>query len=169
MKSILSRFGLILVLFAGQACNAQETQGIRWMSFEEAVRLNDKAPKKIFIDVYTGWCGWCKRMDASTFKDSAIVNYMNQHYYSVKLDAETRDTLHFRDKAFVYRAEYKANELALSLLNGKMGYPSFVIMDEQYAILTPLSGFHTTEQLTPYLTYFATNTYKTTKWEEYAK
>lgn len=168
MRKITTRLYIVLVLLAGHSCMAQE-EGIRWMSFEDAVVASDKDPRKIFIDVYTGWCGWCKRMDASTFKDTSVVNYMNRNYYAVKLDAETRDTVRFRDKVFVYRAEYKANELALSLLNGKMGYPSFVIMDEQYAILTPLSGFHTTEELFPYLTFFASNTYKSTKWEDYKK
>lgn len=139
------------------------------MSFEQAVAQNDKAPRKIFIDVYTGWCGWCKKMDASTFRDSAVVNYISSNYYAVKLDAETRDTIRFRDKIFVYKAEFKANELAVSLLNGKMGYPSFIVMDENYGILTPLSGYQTVPELLPALRFFGSNAYKTTKWEDYIK
>lgn len=166
---------LLLPLFLiSTSCNAQTATshgegGIHWMSFEQAVAQNDMAPRKIFIDVYTGWCGWCKKMDASTFRDSAVVNYISSNYYAVKLDAETRDTIRFRDKIFVYKAEFKANELAVSLLNGKMGYPSFVVMDEQYGILTPLSGYQTVPDLMPVLTYFGSNTYKSTKWEDYPK
>lgn len=126
-------------------------------------------PKKIFIDVYTDWCGWCKRMDAGTFKDSLIANYISENYYAVKLNAETKDTIRFRDKVFVFKPEMKANELAISLLSGKMGYPSFVLMDEKYAILQPLSGYQTTEELLPLLEFYGTNAYLTTKWEEYSK
>lgn len=172
MKKILPIL-LFSAVILSTSCSAQteksSASGIQWMSFEQAVALNDKAPRKIFIDVYTGWCGWCKKMDMSTFKDSSVVNYINQHYYAVKLDAETRDTIRFRDKVFVYKPDFKANELAVSLLNGKMGYPSFVVMDEQYGILTPLSGYQTVPELVPVLTYFGTNTYKTTKWEDYQK
>ncbi|MCE2845428.1 MAG: DUF255 domain-containing protein [Sphingobacteriales bacterium] len=153
MKHILLILPLSLFLFG--SCSAQENQdktdGIQWMGFEEAVRRCDQQPRKLFIDVYTDWCGWCKRMDAGTFRDSAVVAYMNANYYAVKLDAETRDTLRFRENVFVFKPEYKTNELALSLLNGKLGYPSFVIMSEDYTILRHLSGYQTREELMPVL------------------
>jgi thioredoxin-related protein len=172
MKKIFS-FIILLSYFSISSCNAQtehekyDPNGIHWMSFEQAVALNDKAPKKIFIDTYTQWCGWCKRMDASTFKDTAVVRYMNDHFYAVKLDAETKDTIRFKGKEFVYKSEYKSNELALSLLQGKMSYPSFIFMDEKYQLLTPLPGYQTPEQLIPILKYFGEDIYKTKKWEEY--
>jgi thioredoxin-related protein len=130
----------------GQSGTAQ-SGGIRWMSFEEAVKASDANPKKIFIDVYTDWCGWCKRMDAGTFSDSSVIAYMNANFYAVKLNAETRDTILFRENAFVYKPEYKANEIALSLLNGKMGYPSFVVLDERFAIMRTLSGYQQVDEL----------------------
>ena len=36
---------------------------LTWISFEQAVELQKKEPRKILIDVYTDWCGWCKKMD----------------------------------------------------------------------------------------------------------
>jgi thioredoxin-related protein len=156
------------------SCNAQtehknEPGGIKWMSFEQAVALNDQNPKKIFIDTYTEWCGWCKRMDASTFKDSAVVKYMNEKFYAVKFDAESKDTVRFKDKIFVYKPEYKANELALSLLQGKMSYPSFVFMDTNYQLLSPLPGYQTPEALMKVMKFFGDDIYQTKKWEEYEK
>ncbi len=167
---ILSVFTLVFFNNSSKAQDMAAGPGqIQWISFEKAVSLNEQNPKKIFIDVYTAWCGWCKKMDASTFKDSLVVNYISQYYYAVKLDAETKDTIRFKDKIFVYQPEYKANELAVSLLNGKMGYPSFVLMDEKYTLLSPLSGFHSTAELMPVLSYFGSNAYQTIKWEDYKK
>ena len=40
-------------------------------------------------------------MDATTFKQKAIVEYMNQKYYAVKFDAETRDTINFNGHSFI--------------------------------------------------------------------
>jgi thioredoxin-related protein len=166
---------IYIILFTGlfifQSCTAQETHKgtINWMSFEEAVAQNQKAPRKIFIDVYTNWCGWCKRMDATTFMDSTVSSYMNEHYYAVKLNAETKDTIHFFDKTFVYKPENKSNELAISLLNGQMSYPSFVFLSEKYEMLTPLAGYQQTDQLMRVLRYFGENIYTSKTWDDYAK
>jgi thioredoxin-related protein len=170
MKNIL-RIIPLLILVAFSECNAQtEHRGpIHWMSFQEAVEKNKIAPKKIFIDVYTDWCGWCKRMDASTFMDSALAIYMNDKYYAVKLNAETKDTISFADKKFVYKPDNKANELAVQLLNGQMSFPTFVFLDEKFSMLTPLAGYQQIDQMNRVLKYFGDNIYITKKWDDYAR
>ena len=104
---------------------------INWMNWDQmmAKRQSDSIPKKVFIDLYTGWCGWCKRMDATTFKQKAIVDYMNQKYYAVKFDAETRDTVNFNGIQFVnsdplfkkraINSRGKPHWFAHSILDGK--------------------------------------------------
>jgi thioredoxin-related protein len=171
---------LLIILFTASftSCDSQpagklkaeagKSDGINWMSFEEAVKKSETEPRKIFIDVYTHWCGWCKRMDATTFKEDTVVNFLNRNFYAVKLDAETKDTIHFRDKEFKYVADYKANELAISLLSGKMGYPSYVILDEQFTMITPpVQSYMNKEDLMPILDFFGSNIYKTKTWEQY--
>jgi thioredoxin-related protein len=96
-------------------------------------------------------------MDATTFKNDSIIDFLNRNYHAVKLNAETRDTIRFRNQVFVFRPEYKANEIALSLLSGKMGYPSFVILDENFSMLQVIAGYQTPEQLLPTLQHFAEN------------
>ncbi|HLT51685.1 MAG TPA: DUF255 domain-containing protein, partial [Arenibacter sp.] len=63
-------FILVLILSPG----AIKAQNITWLSWEEAVKLaeTEKDPKKIFVDVYTDWCGWCKKMDKDTFQDPKV-------------------------------------------------------------------------------------------------
>jgi thioredoxin-related protein len=162
---------LLALVLSGSTVFSQETKkdGIQWMSFTEAIAMGKKEPKKIFIDVYTHWCGWCKKMEASTFQDSAIVAYMNKNFYSVKLDAETKDSIPFGDKVFTYNQAYKANDLAVALLGGNMGYPNFVFLDETFNMLTNVSGFQTVEQLKPTLVYFSDDIYKKMSPEEYQK
>ena len=65
------------------------------MSIEKAYELSltEENPKKIFIDVYTDWCGWCKRMDNTTFKDSVMVKFLNDNFYCVKLNAEQKEDI----------------------------------------------------------------------------
>jgi thioredoxin-related protein len=160
----------VLSLFSG-ASIAQSTEkkqeGINWMSFHDAVNKNQKEQKKIFIDFYTSWCGWCKRMDATTFEDPAIVAYMNKNFYAIKFNAETHDTIVLNNKSYVFRNEYRANELAAQMLNGSMSYPTSVYLDENFNEIGPVPGYLTAEQLLPVLKYFSEDIYKTKKWDDY--
>ena len=158
------------------SCSSQQTEkdsqkeGIQWMTFEEAVAKSDSKPGKIFIDIYTSWCGWCKKMDKSTFSEPEVIDFINTNFYAVKLDAETKDTIHFRDKVFKYVSEYKSNELAISLLGGKMGYPSYVLLDERFAMMTPpVQSYLTKEQIMPILRFYGENIFLEKTWETYEK
>jgi thioredoxin-related protein len=180
MKSIPLLSGLLL-LFAA-SCTAQESAdspaasvdqpsgspAIRWLSFEEAVALHAVEPKKLFIDVYTDWCGWCKRMDKTTFVDSAVASELGGHFYAVKLNAERKDTVRFRDQVFAFRPEYKTHELALALLNGKPGYPTFVFLNESLGMIAPVPGYRQAGDMATLLRYYRTDAYKTKSLEEYA-
>lgn len=122
---------------------------ITWLTWEEAVQENAKNPKKIFVDVYTDWCGWCKKMDKEVFTDKSVVNYMNQNYYCVKLNAEQKETIKYKGKEFKYvtagRRGY--NSLALALLNNQPSFPSFVILNPQEQVVKRLIGYQTKSQL----------------------
>lgn len=141
---------------------------LTWISFEQAVELQKKEPRKILIDVYTDWCGWCKKMDKYTYTDQSVINNLNTKYYLVKFNAEQKEDIQFKDKVFKFKAEYKAHELAVSLLNGQMSYPSTVFLDEDMNMLTTVPGYLTPKEINPILVYFGDNIYKTKNWKEYA-
>ena len=141
---------------------------LTWISFEQAVELQKKEPRKILIDVYTDWCGWCKKMDKYTYTDQSVINNLNTKYYLVKFNAEQKEDIQFKDKVFKFKAEYKAHELAVSLLNGQMSYPSTVFLDEDMNILTTVPGYLTPKEINPILVYFGDNIYKTKNWKEYS-
>ncbi len=63
---------------------------VQWITWEEAMELSKTEPRKIVVDVYTDWCGWCKKMDKATFQDEEIVEYINENYYAIKFNAEMR-------------------------------------------------------------------------------
>ncbi|MBQ6083414.1 MAG: DUF255 domain-containing protein [Bacteroidales bacterium] len=148
-------------------------QKINWMTFQEAVKLNETAPKKIFIDVFTDWCGWCKRMDQTTFINKEVVDYMNENFYAVKFDAEMNDTIFFSGYKFVNEGNKNGrkgtHQLAISLLQGKMSYPSYVFMNEKNQLLMVAPGYMEAKDFLPVLKYFGTDAYLKQTYQDFIK
>lgn len=142
---------------------------IEWISFEEAEKRMQKEPRKVWIDVYTDWCGWCKVLDKKTFSHPEVIKYMNTKYYAIKFDAERTDSFSFAGKKWGFMPEYKANGLAVQLMNGQMSYPTSIVMTENFQNPSAIPGYLAVPQIEPILKYIAEDTYKTTKYEEYSK
>ena len=168
MKKILIVCFSILFLLRFSEINAQE---ITWLTIEEAEIANKSEPRKIIIDVYTDWCGWCKKMEATTFKNKEVVAYLNQKYYCVKLDGEDKGTISFKGNEFnfVDQGRRGYHELAAGFLKGKMSYPNIVFLNEDLDILQALPGYRTAKELLPILKFLGDDIYKDTNWTEYIK
>ena len=172
MKYLLSLLAVVVISSAFTFTSNPEPQGeikVKWMSWEEAVQANKKNPKKIFIDVYTDWCGWCKKMDKTTLSNPKIVKELNANFYSVKFDAEQKESINFdgNEFKFVNQGRKGVHELAYSLLDGRMGYPAFVFLDETFSRIMISPGFKEPEALAKELEFTKTEAYKTTSWENY--
>ena len=140
--------------------------GVNWMTWEEVQKMQQKSPRKVFVDVYTHWCGWCKKMDASTFKNKYVVKYLNDNYYSIKFNAETKEPIVFKGQKFEYVASGRRgyNELAAELLNGRLSYPTTLFMDENLNLLTVVPGYQNAKDLDAILNFFGGDNYKSVDW-----
>lgn len=142
---------------------------VNWYSLDEVKELSKKKKKKILIDLYTDWCGWCKVMDKNTYLDPEVVKYINSNYYPVKLNAEYKETINFKNKNYSYintkRGGY--NQLALELTGGRLSYPCVVFIDENLNVIQPIQGFQEPKLFLMILKYFGENKYKSTPWSVY--
>lgn len=139
----------------------ETAETIKWYTWEEAIELNKTEPRKLFIDLYTDWCGWCKRMDATTFTDPAVVQHMNENYYPIKFDAEQKEEVTYNGHTFKYIASGRrgVHELAYSLLDGELSYPSYVYMTKNVERLYVSKGYKPADQLIKELNYFTEEKY----------
>lgn len=147
----------------------QET--VNWISFEEAVERNKTNPKKIFVDVYTDWCGWCKVMDKNTFNQPEIAAYLNKNFYAVKLNAEQTEDIVFNGNTFKFVPQGKRgyHELAAALLQGKMSYPTVVFMNENIEVLQPIPGYQKPQQFDMIMKFFGEDAYEKMSWEDFTQ
>jgi len=139
------------------------------VTIEQADSLRHAEPRKILIDVYTHWCGWCKKMDATTFSNAELVKYVNENYYAVKLDAEQREPITVGGKTYEYVPDGRRgyHEIAHELLQGKMTYPTIVFLDEHMNMIQPMAGYRDAKTMLPILEYLASEAYRETPWEEW--
>lgn len=146
----------------GYSQNEQVLQTVKWHTFEEAMELNKTNPKKVLIDFYTDWCGWCKVMDKNTFANPNIATFINQNFYAVKFNAETKDTVEYKGKKYFNKGNgnRSANDLTVELLRGQLSYPTIVYLDEKSDLITPVPGYMTAEQIEPVLLFFSNDIYK---------
>lgn len=131
----------------------------RWMSFNDGLVEARKTNKKVLIDVYTDWCGWCKRMDSQTYSDASVASYLGKRYVAIKLNAESDRTLQYKGD------QYTERELAAAF--GVEGYPSTIFLRSDGEPITIYPGFADAKQFINILSFIAEDHYLTTKFQDY--
>lgn len=181
--------GLIAAFFAsiapvsGQqgAAPSTETAGkpaVTWLTWEQAVEKSKTEKRKIFVDVYTDWCGWCKVMDRNTFPEASVAKLLNEEFYAVKFNAEQTADVVFNNVTFKFidtGGGRGVHQLAAALLNNQLSYPNFVFLDEEFRIIPvfagqqSLPGYRKPEEFHIFLDYVGNDNYKKMNIEDFQK
>jgi thioredoxin-related protein len=163
--------GLVFIISNVFSQELKQENAVQWLTIEQALEKNKSNPKKILIDVYTNWCGWCKVMDKNTFNNPNIAAFINQNFYAVKLNAEANDTITYKGKDYVNKGtgSRPPHEFAIEILKGQMSYPTIVYMDEKSDLITAVPGYMTADQIEPLLLFFAEDIYKQIPYDSFKK
>lgn len=131
----------------------QEKGAVKWINWSELEDNAKKEPRKVVVDLYTSWCGWCKRMDKATFQHPEVAKYLNEKFYAVKFNAETKTDIDFNggNYKFIPRGRRGTNELALKLMlgdkkTGRTGYPTIAFLDENLQRIDAYPGYKSPDQ-----------------------
>ncbi len=178
MRTLLLSLAFAPLLLAAQSPSTTEPKSaINWLTIEEAQAQAKKVPKPLMIDVYTTWCGPCKMLDARTFSDPRLAEYVNRNFYPVKFNAESGTPVTFKGRKFE-NPEFNpgqvggrngTHQLTLEIARGERGiaYPTVVYMDSDLNVLAPVQGYLTPDQMEPILHYFGGGHNKTKDYQTF--
>lgn len=145
-----------------------DKEKINWLTIDEVNLKMKNEPRPIIMDIYTNWCYWCKVMDKKTYNNKEVVSYINQHFYAVKLNAETKEAVVWNNKSYSYDEANKVNDFALFATQGQLAFPNTVIFPQKMEVPAAIPGFMEPKEIEVILKYFGEGFYKSQNFNEYS-
>ncbi|HUJ71790.1 MAG TPA: thioredoxin family protein [Verrucomicrobiae bacterium] len=118
-KSIAVMAVIFLTLTAGAFAAVDWEQ-----SYDLGLEKAKKNKKLMMVDMYTDWCGWCKKLDKDTYSDKAVGDKVAKDFVAVKLNPEKSS---------------KGAELSKQF--GTTGFPHIVFVDSAGHKVSEINGY----------------------------
>ena len=148
------RFYILLIFFCIIPSSYAQ---LKTYTFEEAEKVVKENPKPYVVFIHTSWCNYCKMMENSTFKNQEIITILNDNFYFISFDAESKDDIHFNNHTFQFIPKGQntgIHELAteLATINSQVVYPTVTILKSDFSIVFQKHSFLSSKELTAILT-----------------
>ncbi|MEO6314331.1 MAG: thioredoxin family protein [Chitinophagaceae bacterium] len=158
-----------VLFFSSAGKPAAVTEKMKWMTLQEAQAAMLKEKRPMLIDLYTDWCGWCKVMDKKTYTNAKVIAYLQQNFYPVKLNAETKETISWNAKTYNFNSANRTNDFAIFLTYGRLSYPTTVIIPADNSGPQPIPGYLEPKDLEVIVRYFGDGKYGKQPFQDYQK
>lgn len=149
----MKRLGILIsaaIIVFLSACSGGENaqhRTVNWLNYNDGTALAKQDGKKIFLNFHADWCAYCKKMEKTTFRDNAVIDYLDENFVSISVDAD------------------KEKELVKKF--GVSGLPSNWFIEKDGEPVTYMPGYIGPEQLLSILKFINTDSYKTMKYQEF--
>lgn len=159
---------LALFIFGFSQKKPGDKEKINWLSMNEVQQKLKIEQKPVLVDLYTDWCYWCKVMDSRTYQNDKVIAYINQHFYAVKLNAETKDTISWNNQFYTYKTQYRVNDFTMFATGGQLRFPSTIVFTTE-AKPVSIPGYLRTGDIESILKYFGEGIYNTMSFPDFSR
>jgi len=150
------------VIRAGESRDAGTTAAFQWRSWDDGLREASASKRPVLVDVYTDWCGWCKRMDRDVYSRDDVREYLARNFVTVKLNAESQ-------MQGTYEGRVQSSS-TIARRFGVRGYPTSVFLRPGGEHLVNVGGYVAPERFLLVLRYIGEGHMdRGTPWETFAK
>ncbi len=112
---------------------AAPAPGIAWRAWDRGLEEARASGRPVLVNVYTDWCGWCRRMKADVYTRAEIRDYLDDHFVVVTLNAEGSDPARYEGRAFTSRS--------LAARFGVTGYPTTLFLRPDGGHMVNVPGY----------------------------
>ena len=147
---------------AAVSLESASAKEIAWLPFDSGLAKAKAESKAVVVDFFTTWCGWCKKMDATTFRDSTVVAAFNKNFIGVRVNGDATS-------AFVTLEGEKMSERQLTQTFAVRGFPTYWFLDSDGKKIGPVSGYQAASNFMSLLRYVGERHYKTMSYDNYVK
>jgi len=135
---------------------------VTWRGWNEGLAAAAGGTKPVIVDVYTDWCGWCKRMDKDVYARADVSEYLNQHFVMVRLNAEGSERVTYAGHTMTARALAGGFEVT--------GYPTMIFLKADGTHLVNVPGYVPADQFLKLVRYIGDGHMdRGVSWEEYSR
>lgn len=106
---------------------------IAWRAWDAGLDEARASGRPVLVNVYTDWCGWCRRMKADVYTRAEIRRYLDEHFVVVTLNAEGADAARYEGRAFTSRS--------LAARFGVSGYPTTIFLRPDGSHMVNVPGY----------------------------
>jgi thioredoxin-related protein len=146
MRSLLTRALLPALIGLSLPMAARAAQP-EWRAWNDGMRQAAATGRPMIVDVYTDWCGWCKRMDRDVYARTEIADYLRKRYVTIRLNAESSTGALYEGRN--YTSEGIAQRFRVS------GYPTTIFLRANGEHMANVPGYVPADRFLLLLRYVA--------------
>ena len=87
----LFTIGMTLIMLIGISAAAtanDKTATVQWLTYDQAKARGMEQKQKYLLYFKSRNCGYCRLLEDETFKDAAVLNFINSNYIPVRVDVD---------------------------------------------------------------------------------
>ena len=132
---------------------------LTWHRYHDALALANQESRHILVRFTTKWCVFCRKMDETTYRDSAVVAILNKHFALAKVDGDSYN--------LVQLANGNITEKGLTRQYGIRGYPTTWFLEPDGSKIAPVTGYIDQIKLKFILDFIATDSNEKMSFKEF--